>query len=188
MKKIIALSLVLISVIITGCKPNTQAIDAKRNADIEALKQQLRTVTNTHPANLVGKWKAEITSVKEADVTVGISIETNGTAVFGEHGEQVAYTIARGDTLPRIAREYSMTVNQILQANPGLTEFHLSVGQKILVQAETTISGTWEHTDDYLIIERANGGFVAFRISSQSGNQLTVFSRTGQTIQFNRIP
>jgi LysM repeat protein len=184
MKKIIALSLVLTSVIIIGCKPNTSPADAKRDADIEALKQQLRTATDTHPANLVGKWKAEFTPVKEADVTVGITTEANGAAVFGE---QTAYTIARGDTLPLIARAYSVTVNQILQANPGLSEFNLSVGQKILTQTET-ISGTWKHTDDYLIIERPNGGFVAFRISSQSANQLTVFSRTGQTIQFNRIP
>jgi LysM repeat protein len=166
MKKIIALSLVLISAIISGCKPNTPP------------------VVDTHPANLVGKWKAEFTPVKEADVTVGISTETNGAAVFGE---QAAYTIARGDTLPIIARAYSVTVNQILKANPGLTEFNLSVGEKILIQTET-ISGTWKQTDDYLIIERPNGGFVAFRISSQSANQLTVFSRTGQTIQFNRIP
>jgi LysM repeat protein len=166
MKKILALSLVSISVIITGCKPSTPP------------------VADTHPANLVGKWKAEVTMENGADVTIGITTETNGAAVFGE---QTTYTLARGDSLPLIAREFSVPVNQILQANPGLTEFHLSVGEKILIQTET-ITGTWKQTDDYLIVERPNGGFVAFRISSQSTNQLTVFSRTGQTIQFNRIP
>jgi LysM repeat protein len=136
-----------------------------------------------HPANLIGRWKAEFTA---ASVIIGITTETktNGEATFVE---QVDYTIARGDTLATIARAYSVTVNQILQANPGLTEFNLTVGKTILVQTET-ISGSWKHTDDYLIIERPNGGFVAFRISSQSTNQLTVFARTGQTIQFNRIP
>jgi LysM repeat protein len=184
MKKIIVLSLVLISVIITGCKPNTQATDDKRNADIEALKQQLQTATDTHPANLVGKWKADVTMENGADVTIGITTETNGAAVFGE---QTTYTLARGDSLPLIAREFAVPVNQILQANPGLTGFNLSVGEKILIQTET-VSGTWKQTDDYLIVERPTGGFVAFRISSQSTNQLTVFSRTGQTVQFNRIP
>jgi LysM repeat protein len=165
-------------------KPNTQPIDAKRDADIEALKQQLQIATDTHPANLVGKWKADVTTENRADVTLGITTETNGAAVFGG---QTTYTIARGDGLPLIAREFSVPVNQILRANPGLTEFNLSVGEKILVQTET-ITGTWKQTDDYLIVEQPNGGFVAFRISSQSTSQLTVFSRTGQTIQFNRIP
>jgi len=166
MKKIIALSLVFISAIIIGCKPNTPP------------------VVDTHPANLVGKWKAEFTLVKGADTTIGITTETSGGAILGE---QTSYTIARGDSLPAIARAYSVTVDQILKANPGLTEFNLSVGEKILMQTET-ISGSWKQTDDYWIIERPNGGFVAFRISSQSTNQLTVFARTGQTIQFNRIP
>ena len=139
MKKIIAFSLVLILVIISGCKPNTQPAD-------------------THPANLVGKWKSDFTTKiqqgiaeREANVTIGITTETNGSANFEE----------------------------VVQIQSG------KLGER--PQTET-ISGTWKQTDDYLIIERPNGGFVAFRISSQSTNQLTVFARTGQTIQFNRIP
>jgi hypothetical protein len=138
MKKITALSLVLISVIFSGCKP--QAID-------------------THPASLVGNWKAEFSAKvhpdallpeveKDVNVTVGITTETNGSANFEE-------------------------IETIQNARTPQTE---------------TISGAWKQADDYLIIERPNGGFVAFRISSQSTNQLTVFSRTGETIQFNRIP
>jgi hypothetical protein len=132
MKKITALSLVLIPVVFSGCKP--QAID-------------------THPASLVGQWKANYTTKiqdglleKDATVTIGINTETNGSANF----------------------EAVVQVGRIPQTE--------------------TISGNWKQTDDYLIIERPNGGFVAYRISSQSPNQLTVFSRTGETIQFNRIP
>jgi len=138
MKNITALLLVFVSVVISGCKPNTQPAD-------------------THPANLVGKWKAEFTTKirsklfneeeREANVTIGITTETNGSANFEE----------------------------------------IEVIQHFTPQTET-ISGSWKQTGDYLIIERPNGGFVAFRISSQSTNQLTVFARTGQTIQFNRIP
>ena len=139
MKKIIALSLVFISVVISGCKPNTQPVD-------------------THPASLVGKWKAEFTMKirlnsltdieREANVVIGITTETNGSANFEE-------------------------IETIQNGKSPQTE---------------TISGFWKQTGDYLIIERPNGGFVAFRISSQSTNQLTVFARTGKTIQFNRIP
>jgi hypothetical protein len=86
-------------------------------------------------------------SEREANVTIGITTETNGSANFEE----------------------------------------IEVAQNLTPQTET-ISGSWKQTGDYLIIERPNGGFVAFRISSQSTNQLTVFARTGKTIQFNRIP
>jgi LysM repeat protein len=189
MKKIITLSLVFVSVVITGCKPNnpplvTHPATIVTNFVTLIVTNVVTLPVDTHPAILVGNWKAEFTPVKEADVTIGITTETNGKAVFGE---QATYTIARGDTLATIARANSVTVNQILKANPGLNEVFLPVGNKILIQAET-ISGSWKQTDDYLIIERPNGGFVAFRISSQSTNQLTVFARTGQTIQFNRIP
>jgi hypothetical protein len=139
MKKIIALLPVFVLVIITGCK---QPID-------------------THTAILVGKWKAEFTTKirlnsltdieREANVTIGITTETNDSANF----------------------------EQVVQIQSG------RLGES--PQTET-ISGTWKQADDYLIIERPNGGFVAFRISSQSTNQLTVFARTGQTIQLNRIP
>ncbi len=88
---------------------------------------------------------------RDANVTIGITTETNGSAKFEE---AVQITPSRVGTPP---------------------------------QTETK-SGSWEQTGDYLIIEQPNGGFVAFRISSQSANQLTVFTRTGQTIQFNRIP
>jgi LysM repeat protein len=120
MKKIIALSLVITLVIVTGCKPNTPP------------------VVDTHPANLVGKWKAEFAGDKEGNVTIGMTTATNGEAAFGQ---QVTYTIARGDSLAAIARANSMTVNQILSANPGLNEFNLSVGEKILIQTET-VSGS----------------------------------------------
>jgi hypothetical protein len=51
------------------------------------------------------------------------------------------------------------------------------------------MSGSWKQAGDYLIFERTNGGFVALRISSEvTTNQFTAFTRTGETIQFNRIP
>jgi hypothetical protein len=139
MNKIIALSLVLTSIVICGCNQNPPPADP-------------------HPANLVGKWKAEFTTKvpinplakidRDADVAVGIAMDTNGSADFEE-------------------------IETIQNVRPPQTE---------------TISGSWKQADDYLIIERPNVGFVAFRISSQSTNQLTVFSRLGQTVQFNRIP
>lgn len=142
MKKITILALVVAAVITNGCKPTAQAVD-------------------THPANLAGKWKAEfkaevranslMETEKEANVTIGITTETNGMANFAE---------------------IVQVPNSKMSAKP---------------QTET-ISGSWKQIENYLIIEQSGGGFVAFRISSQSTNQLTAFALTGQIIQFNRIP
>jgi serine protease Do len=41
------------------------------------------------------------------------------------------YTINAGDTLYRIAARYNITINQILQANPGLDPYRLYIGQQI---------------------------------------------------------
>ena len=137
MNKIIVLAFA--SLVICGCNQNLPPADP-------------------HPANLVGKWKAEFTTKvpinllakieREADVTVGLAMEANAAANFQE----------------------TVTLQEV--KNP---------------QTEN-INGTWKLADDYLIVEQPNGGFVAFRISTESTNQLTAFSRTGQIIQFNRIP
>jgi hypothetical protein len=141
MNKIIALSLALTSLVICGCNQNPPPADP-------------------HPANLVGKWKSEFTAKvsinalakidRDADFTVGLTTEANGSANFQE-----------------IA-----TIQTVKAPQPE----------------NLTINGTWKQAADYLIVEQPNGGFVAFRISSQSTNQLTVFSHLGQTVQFNRIP
>jgi hypothetical protein len=133
MNKIIVLAFT--SLVICGCNQNPPPADP-------------------HPANLVGKWKAEFTTKvsinalakieRDADVAIGLTTEANGSANF----EEIA------------------TIQNVKAP-----------------QAENlTINGIWKQAADYLIVEQPNGGFVAFRISSQSTNQLTVFSRTGQTI------
>jgi len=74
MKKTITPSLVLILIIINGCKPSAQPVDI-------------------HPTNLVGSWKAEFTTKihpnlflpqieKDADATIGITIKPDGSANF----------------------------------------------------------------------------------------------------------
>jgi hypothetical protein len=143
MKKIIPLSLIIASALITGCKPTPPpAVD-------------------THPANLVGKWKADFTT-------------------------KIPSMIKRGqEEIVNLTQQ--KVINVTLQINleaGGPASYEANQDG----QSEETISGSWKQIDDFLIIERSNAGFVAFHISSQSTNQLTVFTRTGQTIQFNKIP
>jgi len=111
-----------------------------------------------NPANLVGKWQAEFTT----------KIPTN-TLMEIDQGEP--------------------NVSQITTETNGSADLIISTVQNVQSNQNETITGTWKQAGDFLIIERPNGGFVAFRISSEvASNQFTVFTRTGRTIQYNRIP
>ena len=94
----------------------------------------------------------------------------------------------RLNSLTDIEREANVVIGITTETNGSANFEEIETIQNGKSPQTETISGSWKQTGDYLIIERPNGGFVAFRISSQSTNQLTVFARTGQTIQFNRIP
>jgi uncharacterized protein YbbC (DUF1343 family) len=48
-------------------------------------------------------------------------------------GSYVEVTVKRGDTAYGIARDFGVTVNEIVEANPGLRADHLNVGQKLRV-------------------------------------------------------
>jgi hypothetical protein len=111
-----------------------------------------------NPANLVGKWKAEFTS----------KIATN--------------TVMQID-------EGAANVISITTETNGAASLEMAAIQNAQSPKTETITGSWEQVGDFFILERTNGGFVALRISSEvTTNQLTVVARTGQTIQFNRIP
>ncbi|MFW6036102.1 MAG: DUF3794 and LysM peptidoglycan-binding domain-containing protein, partial [Halothermotrichaceae bacterium] len=52
----------------------------------------------------------------------------------GREGK-IEYTIRSGDTLYKIAREYSTTIETILALNPGISPDRLQVGQRIWIPA-----------------------------------------------------
>ena len=80
-------------------------------------------------------------------------------------------------------------VTEITTETNGAANLVISAVQKAPAPQTETITGTWKQAGDFLVIERPNGGFVAFRISSEvTSNQFTVFTRTGRMIQYNRIP
>ncbi len=70
----------------------------------------------------------------------GSSGSSAAVAVAGS-GEQVTYTVRRGDTLFHIARRFSVTVTQLLSWN-GLSKFdHLMPGQRLVMYVSGKRSG-----------------------------------------------
>ena len=85
-------------------------------------------------------------------------------------------------------RAANVVIGITINAN-GVASFQETMTvEKMRTPPTDSITGTWKKADNSLIIERPNGGFVAFRISTQTENQLTGFTPAGEIIQFNRIP
>ncbi len=81
----------------------------------------------------------------------------------------VPYTIRQGDTLNRIAQEYSTTVQEIINANPGVDPNSLRVGQQICVPLTMQIYPSCPTTNYYVVVSGDTIESIAkfFNITSQ---------------------
>ncbi len=61
-----------------------------------------------------------------------------------QEGELITHTVSKGETLYRISRDYAVSIGELQEINPGLTE-RLSVGQKILVPKKKITSPYFEY-------------------------------------------
>lgn len=64
----------------------------------------------------------------------------------------VPYTIKSGDTLNRIAQEYGITVQEIINANPGINPSLLRIGQQICVPISMQIYPSCPTTNYYVVV------------------------------------
>lgn len=64
----------------------------------------------------------------------------------------VPYTIRSGDTLYRIAQDYGSTVQQIIDANPGINPNLLRIGQQICVPVGVQIYPSCPTTNYYVVV------------------------------------
>lgn len=95
------------------------------------------------------------------------------------------YTIAKGDTLAKIAHHNGVTLKAILAANPGINPNKLKVGKKITIPAGGTGAGTGAATsgvaasDASAAASAADGGFVTYTI--KSGDTLRKIAKAHHT-------
>jgi LysM repeat protein len=61
--------------------------------------------------------------------------------------DMITHTVSKGETLYRISRDYAVSISELQQINPGLTE-RLTVGQKIMVPKKKITSPYFEHEID----------------------------------------
>jgi len=53
----------------------------------------------------------------------------------------INYMIQQGDTLYKIANQYNVTVQEIIDANPNINPFNLYAGQIIQIPSQNTYQG-----------------------------------------------
>lgn len=89
---------------------------------VETLTEGLNEVRTRRPA-----------SVAERTTTPSGATETPALP----DGEGALYRIQSGDTLLVVARRFGVTLQQVLDANPGVNPNRLQIGQEIIIPAPT---------------------------------------------------
>lgn len=85
--------------------------------------------------------------------------------------EHLTHTVAPGETLFAIARQYNVSAQQIIQANPGVTNFEsLRIGQELRIPASKRIGDATtmqEFMTDSVVIYEVQKGESLFGISKK---------------------
>jgi LysM repeat protein len=128
--------------------------DVDRMSDIVAAVQRLGftlTAKDIYAANPeLSRWNNNvgreilIPRTQEKAVPIEPSLE-EPTLIMNEPApapgelpdddQGMSYIVLRGDTIVTVAKQYSVTLNTLLEANPGLDPSRLKIGQKIRIPA-----------------------------------------------------
>ena len=54
-------------------------------------------------------------------------------------------------------------------------------------QEQDSATGQWEKVGSYVVIDRQNGGFAAFKVVSKVDTKMTLINRTGLMLEFTKI-
>ncbi|MGI5877284.1 MAG: LysM peptidoglycan-binding domain-containing protein, partial [Christensenellales bacterium] len=111
------------------CPPNTISYIIRQGDTLFALAAQYNT---TVPAIVSAN-----PGIDPQRLTVGQEICIPQQAVYPPCPEGNYYTIRAGDTLYAIARQFNVSLDDLLEANPGIEPFQLQVGQVICIPVAT---------------------------------------------------
>ena len=82
-------------------------------------------------------YPSQVLKVVKPSTTSGSSSSSSSSTSSGSTTSATTYTVKSGDTLGKIAKDYSLTVSQIKSMN-GLTSDIIYVGQKLKISKETS--------------------------------------------------
>lgn len=111
-------------------------IAKENNIDIETLKKDNGLITNTiTPGQVI-----QIRDTNGMNQTLEVEECFGEEFIPKENENYQEYTVKKGDSLYKIAKQYNVTVDQIINLN-NLKSSSLSIGEKLKIPKPITISG-----------------------------------------------
>ena len=123
----------LTAMLIQGCKREAETTDNTSTMDTNT------PAVDTNAPAIDTNTPVVAPVVTNPPVMVSPPVETSGTE----------YTVLKGDSFAKIAKEHGVSVKAIEAANPGIEPTKLKVGQKLSVPAASSapVAGTTTSTD-----------------------------------------
>jgi 5'-nucleotidase / UDP-sugar diphosphatase len=134
-RKMILGALALAAVAAGGCQSNANNKQANAATSKTSLRPAVTDIAPTPPAAYISPVQQPIQPVVVAAAATAEPVATAAPAAAPAAGKG-SYTVQKGDTLYKIARERYGDGKQwqkIASANPGLSPSTLKVGQKIMI-------------------------------------------------------
>lgn len=154
----------LLALLMQGCqKPPETLTPVDTNTTVTTSAPAFVAPTNTTaapaPTNVVSTTPAPTTTVATATAPVETAIPAAAAAA-------TEYTIAQGDTLSALAKNFHVKVKAIEDANPGIDPTKLKVGQKIHIPAPPAAAPTAAATSTGPADAASAGGEQVYTVKS----------------------
>ena len=113
---------------------NTQAAFNDLSGNVRANREGLNELTGkmTELVEKLENWKPS-TRVSTAASPAGAAEPAGEAGASAEAPEDGVYTIQSGDTLSKVAKQFGVSLNALLAANPSVNPRALQIGQKIVI-------------------------------------------------------
>jgi hypothetical protein len=102
------------------------------DAQLKQQREQTQLAFNTVSKEIKAN-RDLINAMGSGQRSVGVARSASSNSSLGDSGvaSGKAYTIQAGDTFSKIAKEFSLSLDALIQANPGVDPRKLKVGQEI---------------------------------------------------------
>jgi len=169
-------SMVLLVLLIQGCKKPTDSTDSGGgNTDLLTSTQQLANPQPETNTNNTATALVNPTPVTNPSPVVNTPTPMPMATPPPPVPEMQEYTIVKGDTLDSVHKNYNVSVKAIMEVNPGLDPKKLKIGQRIKIPAAASSSSTSVSPNAAPMTPDGATGAITYKV--KSGDTLTTIAK-----------